>query len=140
MEVKRHLNQQDTKITLRISEEDLAEIDMFLEKNPRFGSRSEFMRHAAVEYMSQLRIGILDTSDINLKLDKVLLKTLQSAKEKGFFYSIEDAVVDIANQAMASGLVMKLIKDKVDQYKNIQREMADLENFDLTKERELEKR
>lgn len=131
--------QQDTKVTLRISEEDLAEIDSFLEKNPRFGSRSEFMRHAAVEYMSQLRIGIIDTSNINLKLDKVLLKTLQSAKDKGFFYSIEDAVVDIANQAMVSGLVMKIIKDKVDQYKNIQREMADLDNFDLEKDNEIEK-
>ncbi len=133
------MNQQDTKITLRISEDDLAEIDVFLDKNPRFGSRSEFMRHAAMEYMSQLRVGILDTSSINLKIDKVLLKTLQSAKDRGFFYSIEDAVVDIANQAMISGLVTKIIREKVDQYKNIQREMADLENFDLTNENELEK-
>lgn len=137
MEVKEELNQRDTKITLRISEDDLNEIDSFLDRNPRFGSRSEFIRHAAVEYMSQLRIGILDTSNINLKIDKVLLKTLQSAKDKGFFYSIEDAIVDIANQAMINGLVTRIIKDKVEQYKNIQKEMSDLENFDLTKENEL---
>ena len=113
------------------------EIDSFLEKNQRFGSRSEFMRHAAVELMTQLRVGILDTSGINLKIDKVLLKTLQSAKVKGFFYSIEDAIVDIANQAMINGLVTKIIREKVEQYKNIQREMYDLENFDLTKENEI---
>lgn len=131
------MSQRDTKITLRISEDDLREIDTFLDKNPRFGSRSEFLRHAAVEFMSQLRIGILDTSGINLKIDKVLLKTLQSAKEKGFFYSIEDAIVDIANQAMIDGLVTRIIKGKVEQYKNIQKEMSDLENFDLTRENEI---
>ncbi len=131
------MSQRDNKITLRISDEDLKEIDSFLDKNPRFGSRSEFLRHAAVEFMSQLRIGIVDTSGVNLKIDKVLLKTLQSAKEKGFFYSIEDAIVDIANQAMINGLVTKIIKEKVEQYKNIQKEMSDLENFDLEKESEI---
>lgn len=137
MEVKGHLSQRDNKITLRISEDDLKEIDTFLDKNPRFGSRSEFLRHAAVEFMSQLRIGIVDTSGINLKIDKVLLKTLQAAKDKGFFYSVEDAIVDIANQAMSNGLVTSMIKEKVEQYKNIQKQMDDLENFDLTKETEI---
>lgn len=131
------MNQRDTKITLRISEDDLQEIDGFLEKNPRFGSRSEFIRHAAVEFMNQLRVGILDKSDMNLKVDKVLLRTLETARDKGFFYSVDDAIVTIANQAMISGLVSRIIKDKAEQYRNIQKEMSDLENFDLTRENEV---
>ena len=60
------LENKDTKLTIRITESEVEEIDSFLKGNPRFSSRSEFIRFAALDYVAQNRIKILGPNEVSL--------------------------------------------------------------------------
>ena len=124
------MNNKDTKLTLRISEDDLQEIDEFLDLNPRFGSRSEFIRHAAIEYIAQSRVGFIESPHGDLKLDKIMEETLAIATEKGFFNSREDAIIEILNQARKKGLITEIIREKGEEYKSIREELSKIADYD----------
>lgn len=121
------MDSKDTKLTIRISEGDLEEIDEFLNRNPRFGSRSEFIRHSAMEYIAQSRVGIIGSQETSVKLDKLMEETLYMAIEKGFFKSINDAIFEIIELARSNGLVSKLIRDKISEYTDLREEISNFE-------------
>ena len=53
------MKEKNEKLTLRISDEELKEIDSFLSTNVNFTNRSEFIRFATMEYIANQRIGII---------------------------------------------------------------------------------
>ena len=106
------LENKDTKLTIRITESEVEEIDSFLKGNPRFSSRSEFIRFAALDYVAQNRIKILGPNEVSLKLDKIMEQTLAFAIREGFFNDRNDAIMEILNEARSSGLISKIIDAK----------------------------
>ena len=121
------LENKDTKLTLRISEEDLSEIDEFLNTNPRFGSRSEFIRHSVLDYISRTRIGIVDQGETGIKLSKNMDRIISSVVLKGFFKTKDEVIEEMLENAVKTGELHKIIKEKMDSFASI---MSDLEKFD----------
>ncbi len=121
------LDNKDTKLTLRISEEDLAEIDEFLNTNPRFGSRSEFIRHSVLDYISKTRIGFADQGETGIRLSKNMDRIISSVVQKGFFKTKDEVIEELLENAVKTGDLHKIIKDKMDSFASI---MNDLEKFE----------
>lgn len=124
------LENKDTKLTLRISEEDLSEIDEFLNTNPRFGSRSEFIRHSVLDYIAKTRIGFVDQSETGIKLSKNMDRMISSVVQKGFFKTKDEVIEELLENAVKTGELHRIIEDKMNSYASI---MSSLEKFeDLT--------
>ncbi len=121
------LDNKDTKLTLRISEEDLAEIDEFLNTNPRFGSRSEFIRHSVLDYISKTRIGFVDQGETGIRLSKNMDRIISSVVQKGFFKTKDEVIEELLENAVKSGELHKIIEDKMESFASI---MNDLEKFE----------
>ena len=121
------LENKDTKLTLRISEEDLAEIDEFLNTNPRFGSRSEFIRHSVLDYISKTRIGVVDQGETGIKLSKNMDRIIGSVVQKGFFKTKDEVIEELLEDAVKTGKLHTILEEKMESYTSI---MSDLEKFD----------
>ncbi|MGC8609377.1 MAG: ribbon-helix-helix domain-containing protein, partial [Thermoplasmata archaeon] len=69
---------KDVKLTIRISEDEIKEIDEFLNTNQEFGSRSEFIRHAALEFIGGKRVSLVnDTNEIDMdENSRIIIKTV----------------------------------------------------------------
>jgi len=120
------LESKDTKLTIRITESEVDEIDSFLRNNPRFSSRSEFLRFAALEYVAQNRVKILGPNEVSLKLDRIMEQTLSFAIREGFFNDRNDAIMEILNEARSSGLISKIIDTKNSELKAVMKRSQDL--------------
>lgn len=121
------LDNKDTKLTLRISEEDLEEIDEFLNTNPRFGSRSEFIRHSVLDYISKTRIGFADQGETGIRLSKNMDRIISSVVQKGFFKTKDEVIEELLENAVKSGELHKIIQEKMDSFASI---MNDLDKFE----------
>ncbi len=121
------LENKDTKLTLRISEEDLSEIDEFLDTNPRFGSRSEFIRHSVLDYISRTRIGIIDSGEMGIKLSKNMDKMISMVVQKGFFKTKDEVIEELLENSVKTGELHKIIEDKMNSFTSI---MNDLDKFE----------
>ena len=126
---------KDTKLTIRISEADLEEIDEFLQKNSSFGSRSEFIRHASIDFISKSRAHFVEPSETNVNVSRKLLETLNLAIGKGYFSSISSALGEILNYSTEKGIISELIIKRRQEYRNLAESVSDIfmEEPDLKK-------
>lgn len=121
------LDNKDTKLTIRIADEDLREIDEFLASNQRFGSRSEFIRHSVLDYISRTRVGIIEQSEPGLKLSKNMDTIITAAVQKGFFKTKEEVIEMLLERAMKSNALHEILSEKLQSYSSV---VEDLEKFD----------
>ncbi len=121
------VDNKDTKLTLRISEDDLSEIDEFLNTKPRFGSRSEFIRHSVLDYITRTRIGVLDSSETGIKLSKNMDKMISMVVQKGFFKTKDEVIEELLENSVKTGELHKIIEEKMQSFNSI---MNDLEKFE----------
>ena len=120
---------KDTKLTLRISEDDLAEIDEFLEVNPKFASRSEFIRHSAMDYIARSRVGVVEEQNSGVKLSSNLDNIISSVIERGFFKTRDEVIEELLKTAIDSGVLRRVIEQRIKSYNSI---MNDLKKFEMT--------
>ncbi len=115
---------KDVKLTIRISEDELNEIDEYLNTNQEFGSRSEFIRHAALEYIGKRRVSLINTpQDIDLdENSKIIIKTVI---EKGFFKDANDVISAVLRENLESN-ILKIIKKRSRNFNDI---MEKLDEF-----------
>lgn len=104
---------QGEKITLRISRENLDEIDEFLTRNPRYGSRSEFLRNVAIDFIAKTRVQMIqDGETVCIKLPASIDTWISTAVNKGIFNNINEAVGIIINDLDASGKLLEIIEKR----------------------------
>ncbi len=121
--------EKTTKITLRISEEELNEIDDFLERNPQYGSRSEFLRHSALNFINSQRIFLVNDDDA-IHVAKRFENFFKMAVDKGYFTSIESAINEVIESAITDGTLLKMINSKKGSLKNLERAIKDESEVD----------
>jgi len=107
---------KEEKVTIRISEMDLLEIDQYLEKNVEYGSRSEFIRKAVFDFMTKGSQGRM-SDGTEIKLDGSTEDTLRKAVERGFFTSISEAISIVLNAANSEGVINDIITRKIEKKK-----------------------
>lgn len=118
----------ETKLTLRISKEELDDMDEFLSLNERFPSRSEFIRHSVQEYIAKSRVIVENTRKQSLELSDNLDRLIESAVQNGLFKSKMDAVVEILERAFLDGVVDSIMKTKMDSYSKLMEQMKNFED------------
>ncbi|MCL6090601.1 MAG: ribbon-helix-helix domain-containing protein [Candidatus Thermoplasmatota archaeon] len=123
---------KDTKLAIRISEEDLKEIDEFLNTNPRFGSRSEFIRHSVLDYISRTRIGIVDPGETGIRLSKNMDAIISTLVQRGFFKTKDEVIEVLLEDSVKSGDLHKIIEAKMLSYNSL---LEDLDKFEDLQER-----
>ncbi|MHB1493602.1 MAG: ribbon-helix-helix domain-containing protein [Thermoplasmataceae archaeon] len=103
---------KDTKITMRISEEELSEIDSFLNHNPKYGNRSEFLRNSALEFIANNRIKLTSGSQICMDIAPAYEEILNSIVEEGYFRNTNELISAIIARAFDENLVKELVRVK----------------------------
>ncbi len=130
---------KDIKITLRISEDDLDQVDGFLEENMAFGSRSEFLRNCALDVIK--RKGSVMRGDVGsgLPLSKRQEEYIEKMVKMGYYQSQEDAIKSIIEYVFDSGFIKKIFEEKIEKYQQIEKAMRANENISLV-DREVEEK
>ena len=110
---------KDIKITLRISEDDLDQIDSFLEENPKFGNRSEFLRNCALESISRT-LNVRGEGQGDLKLTERESIIIEKMIKMGYYYNREDAVRSIVDYCFDTGIIKAIFEDKINRFNQIE--------------------
>ncbi len=100
----------DTRITLRIDNIILEEIDDFLSRHPEYDSRSAFIRHAVVEYIKLVQMGALKKTGVRIEMEDRLLSVLQQYVEYGYFRDINDLMTYVLRRLTEDGTLAKILK------------------------------
>ncbi len=103
----------DTRITLRIDNIILEEIDDFLSRHPEYDSRSAFIRHAVVEYIKLVQMGALKKTGVRIEIEDRLLNMLHQYVEYGYFRDINDLMTYVLRRLAEDGTLAKILKGYV---------------------------
>ena len=117
------MKEKNEKLTLRISDEELKEIDSFLSTNVNFTNRSEFIRFATMEYIANQRIGII-TKNNSIHTEPIVEKTLSKAINFGYFKNLDSAYEEIINEAWRKSLISSLINMRIEEMEKIEKTMS----------------
>ncbi len=113
------MNEKNEKLTIRISDDELEEIDSFLSYNSNFSSRSEFIRMAVLEYISIKRVGII-TKNNSIHPDPLIEKAVSKMVSAGYYKSIDEAYEQIIREAWKNNLISAMLKNTNDEYSKIE--------------------
>jgi len=97
---------------MRISEEELMEIDSFLNHNSKYGNRSEFLRNSALEFIANNRIKLTSGAQICMDIAPAYEEILNSIIEEGYFRNTNELISAIIARAFDENLVRDIIRVK----------------------------
>ncbi len=114
---------KDIKITLRISEDDLDEIDAFLENNPRYGSRSEFLRNCALNYISNKNSRKGGVNSNSVILSRKQQELIERMVDMGYYSGEEEAIKSIIEYVFDNGMIKTIFEDRINKYGQIEKSL-----------------
>jgi len=114
---------KDIKITLRISEDDLDEIDSFLESNPRYGSRSEFLRNCALNYISNKSVRNKGSNSDSVAISRKQRELIEKMVDLGYYSSEEEAIKSIIEYVFDNGMIKTIFEDRINKYGQIEKSL-----------------
>ncbi|MCL5438238.1 MAG: hypothetical protein M1148_03470 [Candidatus Thermoplasmatota archaeon] len=104
--------EKEEKLTIRISEGDLLLIDEYLERNPQFGSRSEFIRKVVFNFIERSERTMSGETARNIRISPSMEDSISKAIERGFFVDSADAINSILTEAERQKVLLKIIQEK----------------------------
>lgn len=114
---------KDIKITLRISEDDLDEIDAFLENNPRHGSRSEFLRNCALNYITNKNSRTRGVNSNSVILSRRQKELIEKMVDMGYYSGEEEAIKSIIEYVFDNGMIKTIFEDRINKYGQIEKSL-----------------
>ncbi|WP_337860147.1 ribbon-helix-helix domain-containing protein [Ferroplasma sp.] len=123
------MNEKNGKLTIRISDDELDEIDSFLSSNNTYASRSEFIRMAVLEYISIKRVGII-TKNNSIHPDPLIEKAISKMVAAGYYKSIDSAYEDIIKEAWNHNIVSEMLKSEDSEYSKIEKILGGEKEYD----------
>ena len=116
----------NARITLRMDAQELDEIDDFLLRSLKFGSRSEFIRHAIMTYVDKSNKGLLSEEGIKIQLDNRFMNITDDLIKSGLFKDMDDAINHILRQNISEGYLSKIIQSLMVGYIGL---LKDIDSF-----------
>ncbi|NPA75207.1 MAG: CopG family transcriptional regulator [Euryarchaeota archaeon] len=104
----------DARITLRLNDVELEEIDDFIARHPEFHNRSEFVRQVIMEYIRRAHeeeISRVPETAINAENPDPILLGLEEYVEYGYFRDMQDAITYILRECLKQGILTKILKE-----------------------------
>jgi hypothetical protein len=123
------MNEKNEKLTIRISNDELEEIDSFLSYNNGYANRSEFIRMAVLEYISIKRVGII-TKNNSIHPDPIIEKAVSKMVSSGFFKSIDGAYEEIIKEAWRKNIISSMLKNADEEYSKIENILEGQKKYD----------
>jgi len=125
----------DTKISLRISQVELDNIDDFLVRHPEFKTRSDFIRYAAMKQLELMEKGQqIDEELVAIRLNRKIKAIFSDLVEQNLFVNLDETVNFFLERAVQSNKISEELSalmhgysslDKlIDNYKNYQEDRA----------------
>ncbi len=102
----------DARITLRVNDVELEEIDDFIARHPEYHNRSELVRQAVMEFIrNENRKDTAAT--ISEGTDAQLIDILQEYVDYGYFRDMWDLVLYVFRKLLDEGKLQEIIKGHV---------------------------
>ena len=106
----RQVYAMDTRVTLRIDNLVLEEIDDFLSRHPEYDSRSAFIRHAVMEYIKLIQTGALKNTGVKIEMRDRLMDMLQQYIDYRYFRDMDDLMTYVFRRITEEGILAKILK------------------------------
>ena len=99
-----------TRLTIRMSDVDLDEIDDFLARHPEYSSRSEFIRKAVMEYIKMADRGLLKESGLKVEMEDRILTVLEDYVNFKYFRDMSDLLTYVLRILVTNGELARILK------------------------------
>ncbi len=103
----------DTRISLRITDVELDEMDDFLARHPEYQNRSQLIRTAVMEYMKMVDRGALKNQGVRVDIRDRLLMVLEDYVEYRYFSSVEEIINYVMKTIVREGILENILKGYV---------------------------
>ena len=98
------------RVTLRMSDVEIDEIDDFLARHPEYDSRSQFIRQAIMEYIKLVERGALRNSGMRVEVEDRIMNMLEEYVEYRYFRDIGDLISYVLRTIVSNGELAKILK------------------------------
>ncbi len=99
-----------TRLTIRLSDVELDEIDDFIARHPEYRSRSEFIRRAVMEYMKMSDRGLLRESGLKVEMEDRILDILEDYVDYKYFRDLSDLITYVLRILVSNGELARILK------------------------------
>ena len=107
----------DTRITLRINDVELDEINDFLARHPEYHNRSQLIRQAVMEYIRDVERGERGTRrnrGIRVEMEDRLLTILEEYVEFRYFRSMDELLSFVIKTIALNGTLGEILRGYVE--------------------------
>ena len=102
-----------SRVTLRVSDVEIDEIDEFIARHPEYDTRSQFIRQAVMEYIKLVERGMLKNTGMRVDVEDRITYILEDYVEYGYFRDVGDVISFLLRALVLNGEVQKVLKNYV---------------------------
>ncbi len=99
-----------TRLTIRLSDVELDEIDDFMARHPEYRSRSEFIRTALMEYIKMADRGLLKDKGMKVEVEDRILDVLEEYVDYKYFRDMGDLITYVLRILVSNGELANILK------------------------------
>ncbi len=99
-----------TRVTIRLSDVELDEIDDFLARHPEYRSRSELIRNALMTYIKMSDRGMFSESGMKLEIEDRILTVLEDYVDYKYFRDMGDLITYVLRVLVSNGELARILK------------------------------
>ncbi len=99
-----------TRLTIRLSDVELDEIDDFLARHPEYRNRSEFIRNALMSYIKMADRGLLKDSGLKVEMEDRILSVLEDYVDYKYFKDMGDLITYVLRILVSNGELARILK------------------------------
>ena len=99
-----------TRVTIRLSDVELDEMDDFLARHPEFRNRSDFIRTALMEYMRMSDRGMLKEGGLKVEMEDRILRVLEDYVDFKYFRDMGDLITYVLRVLVSNGELARILK------------------------------
>ena len=104
----------ETRITLRVSDVEMEEINDFLARHPEFQNRSQLIRQAVMEYIKYADRGGFKQrekeTEIYIQRESTVVRYLSEMVKAGYFTTVDEAVMYILWSVINDGTIVSILQ------------------------------
>ncbi len=107
----------DTRITLRINDVELDEIDDFLARHPEYHNRSQLIRQAVMEYIRDVERGekgARRNRGVRVEMEDRLLTVLEDYVEFRYFRNMDELLSFVLKTIALNGTLGEILRGYVE--------------------------
>ena len=99
-----------TRLTIRLSDVELDEIDDFIARHPEYRNRSEFIRRALMEYIKMADRGLLKDRGMKVEIEDRILDILEEYVDYKYFRDMSDLITYVLRVLVSNGELARILK------------------------------